>query len=152
MCNVGSQVQITNCTQALSKFLLSWLPVMLFSRKLLTSNNMISSVIWCKYAPKTTNCTHLISSCDFFLYLKNLLVLTNILRPIAFEIISLLMLIGREDYENKNTDKWTFREDNDGDQLQTRLFLLNFYTLTSVCIFSRLLYTIPKVLTRRISL
>ena len=66
---------------------------------------MISSVIWCKYAPKTTNCTHLISSCDFFLYLKNLLVLTNILRPIAFEIISLLMLIGREDYENKNTDK-----------------------------------------------
>ena len=67
---------------------------------------MISSVIWCKYAPKTTNCTHLISSCDsFFLYLKNVLVLTNILRPIAFEIISLLMLIGREDYENKNTDK-----------------------------------------------
>ena len=31
--------------------------------------------------------------------------LTHILRPIAFEIISLLMLIGREDYENKNTDK-----------------------------------------------
>lgn len=41
----------------------------------------------------------------FFLYLKNVLVLTNILRPIVFEIISLLMLIGREDYENKNTDK-----------------------------------------------
>ena len=53
-------------SQALSKFLLSWPPVMLFSCKLLTSNNMISSVIWCKYAPKTTNCTHLISSCDFF--------------------------------------------------------------------------------------
>ena len=125
-------MQITNCTQALSKFLLSWLPVMFFSCKLLTSNNMISSVIWCKYAPKTTNCTHLISSCDFFLYLKNVLVLTNILRPIAFEIISLLMLIGREDYENKNTDKWTFREDNDGDQWQTRLFLLNFYTNISM--------------------
>ena len=67
---------------------------------------MISSVIWCKYAPKTTNCTVTLSAhVIFFLYLKNLLVLTNILRPIAFEIISLLMLIGREDYENKNTDK-----------------------------------------------
>ena len=41
----------------------------------------------------------------FFLYLKNVLVLTNILRPIVFEIISLLMLIGKEDYENMNTDK-----------------------------------------------
>ena len=56
---------------------------------------------------------HTLTACATFLYLKNVLVLTNILRP---NYLSLLTLIGREDYENKNTDRQKFREDNDGDE------------------------------------
>ena len=51
------------------------------------------------------------------------------------------MLIGREDYENKNTDKWTFREDNDGDQWQTRPFFIELlHSNISMHILQTVLY------------
>ena len=67
-CKVVIWVQITNSMHPISNFCLSWLPVMLFSCTLFTSNNIISLAICCKWAFvnfwKTTNCTPPTGSCN----------------------------------------------------------------------------------------